>query len=116
MSAIPTFCLLAIRTVPALVVFGVVSGFSAGAFIGLPAAGIAMLAAGRSKIGTRVGTTLAFVGFAVLVNNPTAGAILGADQNLVGLIVSCGVLFVASTISMATSRILKVEIGFRKTV
>lgn len=73
-------------------------GFSAGAFMGLPAASIVTLSADKSKIGTRIGMTLAFVGFGVLVSNPIAGAILGTDQNWIGLIIWCGVLLIASAL------------------
>lgn len=108
LSAILTFCLLVIKTAPSLIVFSVFYGFSAGAFMGLPAASIVTLSADKSKIGTRIGMTLAFVGFGVLVSNPIAGAILGTDQNWVGLIVWCGALLIASASSMIAARILKV--------
>ncbi|ROW07068.1 hypothetical protein VPNG_06651 [Cytospora leucostoma] len=108
MSAILTFCLLAIRDTPGLIVFSVLYGFAAGAFMGLPAAGVVSLSADKSKIGTRLGMTLLLVGIGVLVSSPIAGAILGEEQNWVGLIVWCGVLLVASSVSMAASRIVKV--------
>lgn len=60
------------------------------------------------------GSSLAFVGFGVLVSKPIAGAILGKDQDLVGLIVWCGVLFVALRVSMAASRIVKVGAGLTR--
>ncbi|KAI0153421.1 major facilitator superfamily domain-containing protein [Pestalotiopsis sp. NC0098] len=107
LSAILTFCLLAIKTAPSLIVFSVFYGFSAGAFMGLPAASIVTLSADKSKIGTRIGMTLAFVGFGVLVSNPIAGSILGVDQNWLGLIVWCGVLLIASALCLITARILK---------
>lgn len=116
MSTILTLCLLAIRNTPGLVVFSVLYGFAAGAFMGLPAAGVVSLSADKSKIGTRLGMTLAFVGFGVLVSNPIAGAILGQDQNWVGLIVWCGVLLFASSVSMAASRIIKVGPGLTKII
>ncbi|KJZ79181.1 hypothetical protein HIM_01332 [Hirsutella minnesotensis 3608] len=114
MSAVLTFCLLAIRTTPALVVFSVLYGFFAGAFMGLPAAGVVSLSADKSNIGTRLGMTLATVGFGVLVSNPIAGAILGPGKNWTGLISWCGALLLASTVSMAASRIAKVGPGLLK--
>ncbi|KAI1505676.1 MFS general substrate transporter [Biscogniauxia marginata] len=110
-STILTFCLIAIRTEPALAILCVLYGFSAGAFLGLPAAGVVNLSLDKSKIGTRLGMTLSFVGFGVLVSNPIAGAILGNGNNWVGLIVWGGVLLAASSMSMVASRIVKVGPG-----
>ncbi|KAI1770218.1 major facilitator superfamily domain-containing protein [Hypoxylon cercidicola] len=113
-GAVLTFCLLAIRTTAGLVVFSVLYGFMAGAFMGLPAAGIVSLSPDKSKIGTRLGMTLAFIGFGLLVSNPIAGAILGESQNWTGLIVWCGVLLSTSFASLAVSRVLKVGHGLNK--
>ncbi|GAB1312624.1 hypothetical protein MFIFM68171_02834 [Madurella fahalii] len=115
-SAVLTFCLLAVRTAPAIIVVSVLFGFAAGAFMGLPAAAVVNLSADKSKIGTRLGMTLAFVGVGVLIGNPIAGAILGTRENWVGLIVWAGVLLVASTVSMAASRIAKVGVGLTRVI
>lgn len=111
-TALLTFCLIAIKNPPGLIVYSVLYGFFAGAFMGLPAAGVARLSADHSKIGTRLGMTLAFVGFGVLVSNPIAGAILGYDRDWIGLIVWCGTLLAMSGASMAASRIVKAGFGF----
>ncbi|KAI5921762.1 MFS general substrate transporter [Camillea tinctor] len=115
-STILTFCLFAIRTEAALVVFCVLYGFSTGAFIGLSATGVVVLSPDKSKIGTRLGMTLCFIGFGVLVSNPIAGAILGSDDNWTGLIAWCGALLAASSISMAASRASKVGWGILKII
>ncbi|KAI1375688.1 MFS general substrate transporter [Hypoxylon crocopeplum] len=115
-SAILTFCMLAIRTAAPLVVFSVLYGFSAGAFMGLPGAGIVSLSPDKSKIGTRLGMTLSVVGIGLLVSNPIAGAILGEDQNWTGLVVWCGVLLFASTASLIASRVAKVGPGLTKAI
>ncbi|KUI63432.1 Riboflavin transporter MCH5 [Cytospora mali] len=116
MGAILTFCLLAIQDAAGLVVFSVLYGFAAGAFMGLPAASVVSLSVDKSKIGTRLGMTLAFVGFGVLVSNPIAGAILGQDQDWVGLVMWCGMLLVASSVSLAASRIVKVGPGLTRII
>ncbi|PQE10385.1 major facilitator superfamily transporter protein [Rutstroemia sp. NJR-2017a WRK4] len=115
-SAILTFCLIAIRSTAGLIIYSLLYGFSAGAFMGLPAAGVARLSEDHSKIGIRLGMTLGFVGFGVLVSNPIAGAILAVDGSWTGLIVWCGALLTASTLSMAASRIAKVGYGLRKVI
>ncbi|CAH0033240.1 unnamed protein product [Clonostachys rhizophaga] len=107
LSMILTFCLMTIRSAVSLVVFAILFGFSTGAFMGLPAAGVVNLSADKSKIGTRLGITLAFVGIGVLVDNPIAGTILGANKNWVGLTSWCGTLLAASSVSMAACRISK---------
>ncbi|KAI6084894.1 major facilitator superfamily domain-containing protein [Hypoxylon rubiginosum] len=113
-SVVLTFSLLAIHTAAALVVFASFFGFMTGAFMGLPAAGIVSLSSDKSKIGTRLGMALSFIGFGLLVSNPIAGAILGSRQNWVGLIVWCGVLLAASSVCLTVSRVLKVGPGLTK--
>lgn len=113
-SAILTFCLLAIRNTPGLIVYCVLIGICAGTFMGLPAAGVICLSSDKSKIGTRLGMTLATVGVGVLISNPIAGAILGGDRNWLGLVIWCAVLLVASTATMVASRIAKVGPGMTK--
>ncbi|KAK2593664.1 hypothetical protein QQS21_008633 [Conoideocrella luteorostrata] len=115
-NTILTFCLLAVRDTPSLVVFSVLYGFCAGTFMGLPAAGVISLTADKSKIGNRLGMTLATVGVGVLISNPIAGAILGERMNWNGLIAWCGALLVASVACMAASRIAKVGPGFTKAI
>lgn len=73
-----------------------------------------LLSADQSKIGIRLGMTLATVGFGVLVSNPIASAILGNHRNWVGLIAWCGALLVASRVCLAASRIVKVGPGIGK--
>ncbi|KAL2369442.1 hypothetical protein RJZ57_006147 [Blastomyces gilchristii] len=104
-GAILAFCLIVIRNSSGLVTYYIIYGFSAGAFMGLPAAGVVNLSADESKIGARLGMSLAVVGCGVLVSNPIAGAILGGRGGWVGLIVC-----------MAASRIWKVGFGFKKAI
>lgn len=115
-SVILTFLLLAIRTTAGILVFSALYGISSGAFMALPAAGIVSLSTDKALIGTRIGMTLAFVGFGVLVSNPIAGAILGQEEDWVGLIGWCGGLLVASTFSMAASRVSKVGFGLTNVI
>ncbi|KAL4942942.1 hypothetical protein BDV06DRAFT_221701 [Aspergillus oleicola] len=110
-GAILTFCLIVIQSPAALVVFCVIYGISAGAFMGLPAAAVVNLSGDRSKIGARLGMTLAVVGCGVLVSNPIAGAILDGSGGWVGLIGWCGALLVASFLSLVASRTWKLGLG-----
>ncbi|KAL2813543.1 monocarboxylate permease-like protein [Aspergillus granulosus] len=112
-GAVLTFCLLAIQSAPALVIFCIIYGFSAGAFMGLPAAGVVSLSSDKSKIGTRLGMTLAVVGCGVLVSNPIAGAILNGQGEWAGLITWCGALLMASFFTMAASRVCKIGPGLK---
>ncbi|KAL9112044.1 MAG: hypothetical protein Q9227_003664 [Pyrenula ochraceoflavens] len=117
-SALLTYCLIAIRNIPGLIVFCLLYGASAGAFQGLPAAGIATLCDDPSTIGIRIGMTLAFVGVGVLVSNPIAGAILGPISardagDWTGLIVWCAVLLTASGICMVAARTARVGVNLK---
>lgn len=107
-GAILTFCLTAIKNTAGLVVYSILYGFAAGAFMGLPAAGVVRLSADKSKIGTRLGMTLATVGCGVLVSNPIAGAVLNGRGGWLGLVMWCGALLAVSSIGMAASRVCKV--------
>ncbi|KAI1447879.1 major facilitator superfamily domain-containing protein [Annulohypoxylon stygium] len=115
-GAVLTFSMLAVQTTAALIVVTVLYGFMTGAFMGLPAASIVNLSPDKSKIGTRLGMTLAFIGFGMLISNPIAGAILSDDENWVGLVVWCGALLAASFIGLTVSRILKVGPGLTKVI
>ncbi|KAM3554245.1 hypothetical protein MY1884_006237 [Beauveria asiatica] len=115
-SAVLTFCLYAIHSTAGLVVFCIIYGFFSGAFMGLPAAGIVSLSDDKSKIGIRIGMTLGTVGFGVLVSNPIAGAIVGHDNNWIGLISWCGALLFASSICLVASRVSKVGWGLTKAI
>ncbi|KAI3316693.1 MFS general substrate transporter [Xylariaceae sp. AK1471] len=107
-AAILTYSLLAIHTVAGLAVYSILFGFTVGAFTGLPATGVVSLSADKSKIGTRLGMTLAYLGVGVLVGNPIAGAILGRNGNWTGLIAFCGSILVISGGFIIFSRIMKV--------
>ncbi|KAI1157750.1 monocarboxylate permease-like protein [Nemania serpens] len=107
-AAILTYALLAVHTVAGLVVYSVLFGFTAGTFTGLPATGVVSLSTDKSKIGTRLGMTLAYLSVGVLVGNPIAGAILGRNGNWTGLIAFCASLFVISGGTIVASRIMKV--------
>jgi predicted MFS family arabinose efflux permease len=113
-SAVLGLALLAVRTGPSIMAISALFGFAAGAFMGLPAAGVVSLSADRSEIGTRLGMTLAFVGIGVLIGNPIAGAILDTEGNWVGLLVWAGALLAASSVSMAASRVVKVGFGLTR--
>ncbi|TQV91608.1 monocarboxylate transporter [Cordyceps javanica] len=115
-SAILTFCLYAIHSTAGLVVFSIIYGFFSGAFMGLPAAGIVSLSDDKSKIGIRIGMTLGTVGFGVLISNPIAGAIVGHDNNWIGLISWCGALLFASSICLVASRVSKVGWGLTRAI
>ncbi|KAK9425350.1 putative Major facilitator superfamily (MFS) profile domain-containing protein [Seiridium unicorne] len=101
-SVVLTLSLLVVHSSAGLIIFSVLYGFMNGAFMGLPAAGVISLSSDKSKIGTRLGMTLTLLGFGMLVSNPIAGVILGKDGNWVGLIVWCGSLLAASSISLIT--------------
>ncbi|KAI1262691.1 MFS general substrate transporter [Xylariaceae sp. FL1019] len=112
-TSILTYSLIAIHTTAGLVVYAVLVGITSGAFTGLPATGIVALSPDKSKVGTRLGMTLAYIGVGVLVGNPIAGAILGQTGNWVGLLVFCASILAASFALIVASRIAKVGVGLK---
>ncbi|KAI9172531.1 MFS-type transporter dbaD [Paramyrothecium foliicola] len=95
LSAVLTFCLMALHTTVGIIIFCILYGFFAGAFMGLPATGVVNLSADKTKIGARLGMSSAFICIGVLVSNPIMGAILGSRKNWSGLIGWCGSLLIA---------------------
>ncbi|KAI1358620.1 major facilitator superfamily domain-containing protein [Xylaria arbuscula] len=106
-ATILAFSLLAVHTSAAIIAVAVLFGISSGTFLGLPVASIVRLSDDPSKIGTRIGMTLLFVGIGALISYPIAGAILGDSDNWLGLILFSGVLLATSTIILAICRITK---------
>ncbi|KAI0197626.1 major facilitator superfamily domain-containing protein [Astrocystis sublimbata] len=107
-ATILSFSLLAVRTSAGVIVVAVLWGIASGTFLGLPVASIVRLSDDPSKIGTRIGMTLLFVGIGALISYPIAGAILGGSDNWLGLMLFSGVLLAASTVVLAISRIAKI--------
>jgi predicted MFS family arabinose efflux permease len=109
-ATILTFSLLAVRTPAAVVVIAVLFGIASGTFLGLPVASIVRLSDDPSKIGTRIGMTLLFVGIGALISYPIAGAILaGTGDTWLHLILFAGLLLAASTVVLGFSRISKLD-------
>jgi predicted MFS family arabinose efflux permease len=115
-SALLVFCLLAVNNSPGLVIWAVVFGAAAGAFMALPAAGVVSVSAQRTRIGARLGMTLGIVGCGVLVAEPIAGAILRGNGRWAGLVGWCGGLLVLGALSLGGARLSKVGWRFREVV
>ncbi|KAI1270084.1 major facilitator superfamily domain-containing protein [Xylariaceae sp. FL1019] len=113
-AAILTYILLAIQTQAGLIAYAVLFGIAFGAFTGLPGTSVFSLLDDKSRIGSRLGMTLGYVGIGVLIGNPIAGAILGVRDDWTGLIVFCASILVAAAVSVTGSRILKVRWVFNK--
>jgi predicted MFS family arabinose efflux permease len=108
-SGILAFCSLALEASASTVVWAIIFGSTAGAFMGLPAAGVVSISNSRSNIGARLGMTLGTVGCGVLVAEPIAGAILGRPGGgWLGLVSWSGALMLAGFLLLVTARISKV--------
>jgi hypothetical protein len=71
----------------------------------LPAPGIVGMGRSRGNIGTKLGMTLGTVGCGVLLAEPVAGAILGAQGNgWLGLVSWSGSLMMAGCLSLHFAR------------
>jgi len=76
MCAIMIFALIGVTTVTGFVVFGILYGFSAGAFIALMAPLIAVLSDNMSELGLRMGIAFTLCGVGALAGPPISGALL----------------------------------------
>ena len=75
-AAFLTFCWIAIKNTPGLVIFSVLYGFFSGTFVTLGAPIVFSLTKDPSTVGTRLGMLTSMCGIGLLVGNPIAGAIL----------------------------------------
>ena len=94
-------------------------GFISGSIQAVVPATVAFLCPDLSKIGTRLGMTLAVGGLGLLVGSPVAGAILDSQssperQEYWGLFVFSGVLVFIGGLLQTVTRVLKVGFGLRK--
>jgi predicted MFS family arabinose efflux permease len=112
LSGIMAFCALALKASASTIVWAVLFGSIAGAFMGLPAAGVVSISNSRNNIGARLGMTLGSVGCGVLVAEPIAGAILGRPGGgWLGLVAWSGALMLTGFMLLVTARMAKV--GYR---
>ncbi|KAF2658528.1 putative monocarboxylate transporter [Lophiostoma macrostomum CBS 122681] len=106
-------CLLAISHAASIVVWAVVFGSTAGAFMGLPAAGVVSVSISSERIGARLGMTLGVVGCGILVAEPIAGAMLGDQETVwVGLIAWSADLMIAGGLFVCVARVSKAGMNF----
>ncbi|KXT00034.1 hypothetical protein AC578_4871 [Pseudocercospora eumusae] len=78
-------CMMAVHSIPGIVIIAIVSGFMSGALIGLPPLCLVAMAKAENKLpvlGTRVGMAYAMMAFGVLASGPAAGAVLGSGLSL----------------------------------
>ncbi|KAI1077687.1 MFS general substrate transporter [Whalleya microplaca] len=71
---------LGIRDMGGAVAFAVLFGFFNGGVTSLPPSAVVALTPDLGRLGTRMGMVFAFMGLAVLVGTPIAGAILGGGE------------------------------------
>jgi hypothetical protein len=99
------------------IVWAIVFGFVAGAFMGLPTAGVVSICNFGNTIGARLGMILGSVRCGVLVAEPIAGAILGRPRGGWLCLVSwSGALMLTGFMLLFTARISKVGCGLRLVV
>jgi len=114
-SGILCFCLLLIYGEAGIVAWAVVYGCTAGAFMGLPAAGVVSISSCRKRVGARLGMTLGVVGCGVLIAEPIAGVILSRHPaNWAGLVTWSASLKLAGFLFMFTARVAKA--GWKLTI
>jgi predicted MFS family arabinose efflux permease len=117
LSGILAFCAITLKASASTVIWAIIFGSTAGAFMGLPAAGVVSISNSRNNIGARLGMTLGSVGCGVLVAEPIAGAILGRpDGGWLGLVSWSGTLMLAGFLLLVTARISKVGYKIRLVV
>jgi MFS family permease len=107
--AVLTFCMIAVSSTASLIILALLFGFFSGAFIALPGVALVLLTKDRSRVGTRIGMSLAFSGLGALAGGPGGGSVLqdyGKGLNFTALWVYGGVASaVAGTLFLAARRL-----------
>jgi MFS family permease len=80
-TAIFGYTWIAIRSLPALVVYAIIYGFFSGAAVSLPSAVIAALVPEMQLVGTWMGISFCFFAAGILIGSPIAGTIIDVDAN-----------------------------------
>ncbi|KAI0123710.1 major facilitator superfamily transporter [Xylariales sp. AK1849] len=99
------------KSTAALIVYGVIFGFSSGGFISLSPACVAQISDIR-EIGTRTGTAFTFSAFGALTGSPIGGALVSSMHgSYLGLQLFCGCVMTASVFFYMAARY--VQVGFK---
>jgi len=113
LSGALAFALIGIKTTAGVIGFTAAYGFVSAPYVSLPIPIVTSLSPDKSVWGTRLGMSFTIIGVGALIGSPAAGGILGTgpDRNWTGLVVWCGVMFIASAAVLASVRVMKV--GFK---
>lgn len=87
-----------VTTYGGLIVVALLYGFAYGGIASLPPSAIAALTPDLSTLGTRIGTSFAFAGLAMLVGPPIAGAIKSNSDNFKGALGFSGAMTFAGSL------------------
>ncbi|KAF8702196.1 hypothetical protein AX14_014483 [Amanita brunnescens Koide BX004] len=104
--AIMIFCVLAVKDVVGIILFGSIYGFFTGAYVGLVGPMLTVLAKSDSEIGQRMGICYSFAAFGGLIGNPIAGALLASSYTWWKPIVFSGLVVGLGSICFVCARFL----------
>lgn len=103
-SAILSFCWIAVQSKAAIIVFAIVYGFFAGGWIAVAPAALLSAAPHQRNIGTRIGGVLAFASLGALAGLPLAGQILDSTHSYTGLQIFSGCMLLLSFACLFAAR------------
>jgi len=100
------------KSVPGLVVFAVLFGFTSGAYVSMMPACVAVMTSDMSEIGVRIAMAFLGISLAALVGTPITGAIIASQGGgYQGAAVFSGVVVLVGSGLVAASRVV---LGRRK--
>ncbi|KAF2500643.1 MFS general substrate transporter [Lophium mytilinum] len=113
-SGVLCLCLMAVHSVPSIVVFVLLYGLFSGSMVSLPPTMIVRLSLQhRGKIGTRMGMCFSCVAVGLLIGAPIGGVILDA-HGFDSVWIFGGVLLIAGAVITGASRVAHVGWGWAK--
>ncbi|KAJ6780197.1 hypothetical protein PWT90_04457 [Aphanocladium album] len=109
LTAVATTCFIWATTLPTLIVFSLLFGYSSGGIVPLGSAAVAQTTPDMGYIGLRIGTMMAICSVGTLAGGPVTGAIKDATHDWARVFIFC-----AAVIMAGTSMLFVVRMVFRK--
>jgi MFS family permease len=107
-SGLILLCWAIVKSHAGLLVFDVFYGFVMAAAQGMFPPSLGSLTTDLSKMGVRMGMVFSLMGFALLIGNPLAGALISADNGkYLGAQIYAGGTLMVGVVSLAAARLAR---------
>lgn len=113
LTSVASLCFTWATTLPTLIVFSLLFGFSSGGIVPLGSAAVAQTTSDMGHIGLRIGTMMAICSMGVLAGGPVSGAIRDSTHDWVRVFIFCAaVVMTGTTILFAVRMVSRKRLVF----